>query len=83
MTGTGRAGIMSQPPTSTVDVRDMLCAQALAVVGHAIERLRLGERVEVIYNTEDVRQDLLVWAKDRGHIAQEVGPAALRLERAN
>ena len=51
----------------TVDVRDMLCAQALAVVAKAIERFTPGERLDVLTNAEDVRHDLIVWAKSRGY----------------
>ena len=63
----------------TVDVRDMLCAQALAVVGHAAESLKAGEALDVVYNTEDVRRDLLVWAKDRGYDACPVSETMLSI----
>ena len=52
-----------------VDVRDMLCAQALAVVARAMKPLRAGDALEVRYNAQDVKHDLLVWAKARGHPA--------------
>lgn len=66
-----------------VDVRDMLCAQALARVAEAIERVHEGSSVEVLYNAEDVRHDLTVWAKDRGlRITDErVGMLRLTQER--
>lgn len=62
-----------------VDVRDMLCAQALARVAEAIERCHEGASVEVLHNAEDVRQDLLVWAKDRGLRITEERAGMLRL----
>ncbi len=72
---------MGASPCVVVDVRDMLCAQALAAVAQALAPLRPGEAVEVRYNTEDVKRDLLVFAKDRGHAAVELGTGALRIER--
>ena len=66
---------MSAP---TVDVRDMLCAQALAVVGGALKRLAPGEPVVIQYNAADVREDLVRWAADRGDFAA----AVRKLERA-
>ena len=68
--------------TSTVvDVRDMLCAQALAAVARAVESLRGGQRLDILYNAEDVKRDLLVWAQDRGHAIRAVEDSRLRLER--
>ena len=72
---------MGAPTAASVDVRDMLCAQALAIVAQAVERLKLGEHLELLYNAEDVKHDLLVWAKDRGHVVHEFGSAVLRIER--
>ncbi|MBI4343707.1 MAG: hypothetical protein HY601_02710, partial [Candidatus Omnitrophica bacterium] len=54
---------MSGNHTATVDVRDMLCAQALAVVSAAAARLADGASLDVRYNQDDVKQDLLVWAR--------------------
>ena len=65
----------------TVDVRDMLCAQALAVVGHATESLKVGETLDILYNAEDVQRDLLVWAKDRGYDARPASERLLKLWR--
>ena len=67
---------------TTVDVRDMLCAQALALVAKALARLAPGEALDVRYNADDVRQDLLVWARGLGHPASVTGPMALRLIKA-
>ena len=53
--------------SQTVDVRDMLCAQALAVVAQAMASLRPGEILEVDVNAQDVQQDLLTWAHELGH----------------
>ncbi len=71
---------MGQPST-TVDVRDMLCAQALAVVDEAVKRLGPGGCLTVRFNTPDVRQDLIVWARDRGLGLREAGAETLQLER--
>ena len=68
--------------TSTVvDVRDMLCAQALAVVARAVESLNGEQRLEVLYNAEDVKRDLLVWAQDRGHRIEDAKHGRLHLGR--
>ena len=72
---------MAAPAAETVDVRDMLCAQALAVVARAVEPLSHGEIVSILYNAEDVRHDLIVWAQDRGHAIHAVEASSLRLER--
>jgi hypothetical protein len=68
---------MDRLPSVAVDVRDMLCAQALAVVAQAVERAH-GRPVDVTYNTDDVKQDLLVWARERG-LAVDEAAGALRL----
>ncbi len=73
---------MGAPPAVRVDVRDMVCAQALAVVAHAMEHLRAGEALEVLYNAADVRQDLLVWAGERARTVQETAPGILQMQRA-
>ena len=70
---------MSAPQTMAVDVRDMLCAQALAVVGNAIEPLKAGDALDVMYNTEDVKRDLIIWASDRGYDTRPVSDTALRM----
>ena len=64
-----------------LDVRDMLCAQALAAVAQAMERLDRGEACELLYNADDVKHDLLVWAQGLGHLVQDTGAGLLRLER--
>ena len=64
----------------TVDVRDMLCAQALALVAQAAERLAEGRRITVLYTTEDVKLDVITWARARGFTA-EASHSALRLKR--
>ena len=79
---------MSEPCAATVDVRDMVCAQALALVGAAVRRLHVGQAVDVVYNAADVRRDLLAWAAERGHGVVEAAAgwsegagASLRLTR--
>jgi len=64
-----------------VDVRDMLCAQALARVAKALEPLAAGEAIEVRYNAEDVREDLLVWARGLGHQVSVTGDTTVRIEK--
>jgi TusA-related sulfurtransferase len=64
-----------------VDVRDMLCAQALALVARAVARLGDGQALLVAFNTEDVRRDLWLWARDRGHAIEEAGAGRLRMVR--
>lgn len=70
---------MAEP--ATVDVRDMLCAQALAQVARAAAQLPDGGALEIRYNAADVRRDLLAWAADRGHALAEAGDGRLRLTR--
>ena len=67
--------------TVTVDVRDMLCAQALAVVARAVDRLAAGESVTVVFSAEDVQRDLALWARERGHRLDAALPGTLRLTR--
>jgi TusA-related sulfurtransferase len=73
-------------PDAAVDVRDMLCAQALAVADRAMRRLASGQLLEVRYNTHDVAHDLRVWAGDRGHAVleefEQAGEACLRIRHA-
>ena len=59
----------------------MLCAQALAVVAQAVERLAPGGVLRVRYNAGDVQRDLLLWARERGHRLLEADAAALRMQR--
>ena len=59
-----------------VDVSDMLCAQALALVAQALTRVNPGETLTVRYTTQDVKQDLLVWSNNLGHRVSEPDTAA-------
>ena len=68
-------------PQTTVDVRDMLCAQALVQVARAMDQLAPGQALAVRYSADDVRRDLLAWAADRGHPATEAHPATLQLRK--
>lgn len=67
--------------TVTVDVRDMLCAQALAAVARALQRLPAGDALEVWHNAPDVKRDLLVWAEELGHDACDVSGSRVRIQR--
>ena len=69
------------PRSTTVDVRDMLCAQALALVAQAAERLHVGETLGILYNAEDVKQDVIVWSKQQGYFMVEMGAGILSIER--
>jgi TusA-related sulfurtransferase len=68
--------------SATVDVRDMLCAQALAVVAQAVGKLAHGQSLLARYSASDVKHDLLVWARDQGHRVHEPGAATLLIEKA-
>jgi len=70
---------MSEYPD--VDVRDMLCAQALAVVAQALDRLPAGANLNIRYNAGDVRQDLLAWAQALGHDMSEPEPQRLQVRK--
>ena len=72
---------MSGLSARTVDVRDMLCAQALAVVAKTLARDTAAEEFVVLYNAEDVQRDLLVWAQERRYPARVGGVGALRILR--
>ena len=67
---------------STIDVRDMLCAQALAIVAQAVKRVRVGDTLQIVYDAEDVKRDLLAWAADQHQRITEAGQATLQLTRA-
>ena len=66
---------------ATADVRDMLCAQALAVVAQALGRLPAGGVLEVRYNAPDVKRDLFAWGRDRGHAMQDATATTLHITR--
>ena len=64
-----------------VDIRDMTCAQALAVVAKAVARLGNEEALHVRYNADDVKRDLLTWTRGRGYRVQDASPGLLTLQR--
>ena len=76
-----QAGIMNRPNVTVVDVRDMLCAQALAVVSRAMAQLDTAGVLDVRFSAEDVKHDLLVWATDRHYDARETGANLLQFRR--
>jgi len=55
-----------------VDVRDMQCAQALAQASHAVKPLAVGQALEVLGNASDVKDDVLIWARELGHAVLKV-----------
>lgn len=72
---------MSEPSGEQVDVRDMLCAQALVLVAKAIARVTMDESIQVRLNSKDVRQDLQVWASDKGYLIREISFEELIIKR--
>ena len=64
-----------------VDARDMTCAQALAVIAKAAAQLTDGQALAVRYNTDDVKRDVLAWARERGHRVQDASPGLLTVQR--
>ena len=62
----------------SVDVRNMLCAQALMLIMHACKELAPGNTLEVRYNKRNVRRDLVAWAEVMEHEIEgyEEPPAA-------
>ena len=55
-----------------VDVRDMVCAQALAVVSRAVTQGAAGQIFSVLMNAEDVRRDVLAWSQHAAVTIQHV-----------
>lgn len=72
---------MSKPFVTTVDVRQMLCAQALALIARAAARLQPGQGLAITYDADDVKRDVLVWAQERGYAVLSVTAGALVLMR--
>ena len=70
------------PPMTLVNVRDMTCAQALALVAKAAVTLRSGEALDVQFSTEDVRSDLITWALAKGFGVQDAAKELLRVTNA-
>ena len=65
---------MGELPAAEIDVRDMLCAQALALASSAMNKLAPGNILQIVFNTSDVKNDLLIWAREKGHaVAQHTG----------
>jgi hypothetical protein len=60
----------------------MLCAQALAVVAQAIDRVQVRGTLDVLYNADDVKRDLHLWARERGHAVRDEGVGRLSIERS-
>ena len=52
----------------TVDVRGMLCAQALQVAWKAMRGISEDSVLALFCNASDVKTDLLLWAKELGHV---------------
>lgn len=76
------AGIMDDPVAAVIDVQDMLCAQALAVVAKAADRLASGQALEVLYNAADVKNDLTAWACAKKYDIREIHGSCLRVRKS-
>lgn len=76
-----QTNIMGGPSIAAIDVRDMLCAQALALVSGAMGKLAPGSVLEVFFNAPDVKSDLLVWAREKGYAVTETQNSTIRLIR--
>ena len=74
---------MAQASTRLLDVQDMLCAQALAVVAQAVTDIAAGASVLIRYNSEDVKRDLRVWAAEQGHAGRDTPEGLLEIARRN
>ena len=66
---------------ATVDVRDMLCAQALAQVAKAAGQLAPGAALRVAFNRDDVAHDLDAWVAGRGYQVVERAAGSLTFHR--
>ena len=66
---------MDDRAAAVVDVRDMLCAQALALVDRTVRQAPARTPVDVIGNSADVRRDVSAWAGSLGHaVVSNDGP---------
>ena len=70
---------MDESLEQTLDVRDMLCSQALARVAQAAARCQPGHVLNVWINAADVKHDLTVWASQRGAQVEEMTELSLRI----
>lgn len=62
--------------TLALDVRDLLCAQALMAVMKGVKEIEPGGTLEIAFNKDDVRRDLVTWATELGHQVVSVDEAA-------
>ena len=69
--------------STAVDVRDMLCAQALALVAEAARGLSEGASLLVELNADDVRADLVAWARQQRLAVLQESPTRLRVARGS
>ena len=57
---------------NTVDVKDLLCAQALMIVMKAVKEIEPGGTLDITFNSDDVKRDLVTWATELGHTVVSV-----------
>ena len=55
-----------------LDVRDLLCAQALMAAMKGIKEIEPGGTLEITFNSDDVKRDLVTWATELGHAVVSV-----------
>ena len=76
---------MAQLPAVMVDVRDMTCAQALVQADRAMRKLAVGNALEILCNAIDVRDDLVIWARELGYallaVDAQAGDISLKIRR--
>ena len=68
-----------------VDARDMTCAQALVQTDRAMRKTAVGSTLEILCNAIDVRDDLVIWARELGYALLTVdaqgGDISLKIRR--
>ena len=72
---------MTAPARPVIDVRDMLCAQAIMAAAKAAKPLAPGAACDIICNAADVQRDLLLWANEMQFTVSDVveGAGDIRL----
>ena len=58
---------MAPEATLALDVRNQLCAQALMAVMNGVKKIEAGGTLDITFNSDDVKRDLMTWAKELGH----------------
>ena len=69
---------MALKTTLALDVQDLLCAQALMAVMKGVKEIDAGGTLEITFNSDDVRRDLVTWATELGHAVVSVDDQDLK-----